>query len=35
MLTFVDRYFERLFALLAAGTKETQERTAARQRKAS
>ena len=32
MLAFFDRYFDRLFALLAAGTKETQERTAARQR---
>jgi len=32
MLAFFDRYFDRLFALLAAGTKEAKERTAARQR---
>jgi hypothetical protein len=35
MLAFFDRYFDRLFALLAAGTKETQERTAARQRESN
>jgi hypothetical protein len=32
MFAFLDRYLDRLFALLSAGTKETQERTAARQR---
>jgi hypothetical protein len=32
MLAFFDRYFDRLFSLLAAGTKATKERTAARQR---
>jgi hypothetical protein len=35
MLAFFDRYFDRLFTLLAAGTKETKERTASRQREVS
>jgi hypothetical protein len=33
MLSFLDRYFDRLFALLATGTMRSQERASERQRK--